>query len=69
MSTLTYQYKVHEFRVLGDAYFGVPVRMFITAGRNNFRARIPRTLNFAWGRIKLPIVYQPQIRQRMSVYR
>jgi hypothetical protein len=53
---------IHIHRVLGDAYFGVPVRMFITAGRKKFRARIPRTLNFAWGRIK----FQPQIHKFVS---
>ena len=56
-------------RVLGDAYFGVPVRMFITAGRKYFRARIPCTLNFAWGRMYITDCLQPQIRQRVSVYR
>jgi hypothetical protein len=55
--------------VLGDAYFVVPVHMFFTAGRKYFRARIRRTLNFAWGRINITDCLQPQIRQRVSVYR
>jgi hypothetical protein len=59
-------------RVLGDAYFSVPVRTFITAGRKYFRARIPRTLNFAWGRINITnclTTTNTQMRQRVSVCR
>jgi hypothetical protein len=53
-------------RVLRDAYFGILVRMFITAGRKYFRARIPRTLNFAWGRINITDCLQPQIHNYVS---